>query len=163
MELVIYLDNVQVASKTISLATVGDSDSLAHACGSITVTYDERINYRDYNGQPSWQDDYVETVAPAQGYRLVRHVKDYTGTGTGTPPSEDVSDITTIVFPYTWGDVVHEYHNVRRPEGTWIAVLKAYFEKIPREPTNLLLNSVDHIWPIKLVYDPNTNKLVCDA
>ena len=42
-------------------------------------------------------------------------------------------------------------------------MLKAYFVKIPREPTNLLLDSVDHIWPIKLVYDPNTNKLVCDA
>ena len=161
MTLEIYLNDVLVASKTANTPNVGDSDLLSHACGSISITYSQRINYRDYNGQPSWQERFVEIDTPAGGYQLVRHVAEYSGSGSGTPPSHDYN--ATFVYPDARQDSnVNEYHNTRNPNGTWSITLKAYFTKIPHTPTHLLVNSSTVESPAKLVYDPTTNLLVAD-
>jgi len=163
MTVEIYLSNVLVASKVCNITNVGDSDSLAHACGSISITYAERINYRDYQGQPSWQQRYTEIDTPAQGYQLVRRVLQYTGTGSGTPPDDDTTFTIPFVYPdYRQDNNLNEYFNVRHPEGTWTATIGLYFTKVPRTPTHLLVNSSTVETPAKLVYDPTTNLLVAD-
>lgn len=163
MTLEIYLDNTLVASKSANISTIDDTDSISHTCGSITVTYYERINYHNYGGQPSWQDRFKEIDAPARGYQLVRHVAAYSGSGSGTPPAHDYNYTNPIAYPNDRQDNnVNEYHNTRNPNGTWSITLRVYFTKIPRAPTHLLVNSSTIEAQPKLVYDPTTNRLVAD-
>lgn len=162
MTIEIYLSNVLVASKVCNITDVGDSDSLAHACGSVSITYAERINYRDYNDQPSWQQRYTEIDTPAQGYQLVRRVLEYTGSGSGTPPDDDTTFNIPFVYPsYRQDNNLNEYFNVRNPEGTWAATVRLYFTPV-HTPTHLLVNSATVGNPVQLVYDPATDLLVAD-
>lgn len=163
MTIEIYLSNVLVASKVCNITDIGDSDSLSHACGSVSITYTERTNYRDYNGHPSWQQSYTEIDTPAKGYQLVRCVLKYTGSGSGTPPDDDETFRFPFVYPnHRTNTYLTEYFNVRHPEGTWTATVRLYFTKVPRTPTHLLVNSSTVESPAKLVYDPATNLLVTD-
>ena len=163
MTLEIYLNNTLVASKTCSITNVGDSDSVSHTCGSISVTYAERYNYRDYNDQPSWQQRYTETDTPNRGYKIVRRVLEYSGTGSGTPPDDDTTFPSPFIYPDKRQDNnVNEYFNVRNPNGTWAATIRIYIERVPRTPTNLLVNSYNRTGTVRLTYDQTTNKLVAD-
>lgn len=163
MTIEIYLSNALVASKVCNITDVGDSDSLSHACGTVSVTYSEKIDYRPYHDLPSWQQRYTEIDTPAQGYQLVRRVLQYTGSGSGNPPNDD----TTFGIPFVYPDYrrdanLNEFFNVRNPEGTWTATIGLYFTRVPRTPTHLLVNSFSKSTPVQLVYDPTTNLLVAD-
>lgn len=163
MILEIYLDNAFVASKNCAMVSVGDTDSVSATCGSVSVEFHSTTNYKPYNGQPSYQTYFRLIEAPARGYRLVRHVQEYQGSGSGTPPDEDITLNTPFEYPTSRQDnALCEYHNTRRPNGTWLVVVRAYFEKVPRSPTHLLVNNSTAENPAKLVYDPATNLLVAD-
>ena len=163
MTIEIYLSNALVASKVSNITDVGDSDSLSHACGTVSVTYSEKIDYRPYHDLPSWQQRYTEIDTPAQGYQLVRRVLQYTGSGSGNPPNDDTTFNIPFVYPdYRQDNNLNEYFNVRNPEGTWTATIGLYFTRVPRTPTHLLVNSFSKSTPVQLVYDPTTNLLVAD-
>ena len=164
MTIEIYLNNTLVASKVCTINDVGDSDSLSHACGTVSVTYTTKIDYRPYNDQPSWQQRYTETDTPAAGHKLVRRVLQYSGSGSGTPPDDDNTFGIPFVYPdYRTDNNLNEFFNVRNPEGTWTATIRLYFLPInPRVPTDLLVNSYDMSTPVQLVFDPTTNLLVAD-
>lgn len=164
MTIEIYLRDTLVKSTTATFDSVGDTVTLSHACGSVTVRYASRTNYRDYHDAPSWDQVYVEIDAPASGFELGRHVLDYTGEGSGTPPSHDYTYSTgAIAYPATrQANDLTEFYNSRpvgSRGGTWTAILRVYFRPVP---TNLLVNSSTAVSPVTLVYDPSTNKLVAD-
>lgn len=157
MVLEIYLNNALVASKTCAMASVGDTDSVSAVCGSISVELRSTTNYRPYNDQPSYQNFFREIDAPTRGYKLVRHVKEYNGSGSGTPPDEDTTFGAAFEYPSQRQDnALCEYHNTRQPNGTWLVSVRAYFEKVPRVPTGLLVNSSSRSTSVQLVYDDRT-------
>lgn len=163
MTIEIYLSDALVARKVCDITDVGDSDSLSHACGTVSVVYSEKIEYRPYHDQPSWQQRYTETDTPAQGYQLVRRVLQYSGSGSGTPPDDDTTFINPFVYPdYRSDNYLYEFFNVRNPDGTWTATIRLYFTPVTPGHTHKLVNSFDRSTPVQLVYDPVTNKLVAD-
>ena len=125
MTLRIYLDWLLQDTKTIDLQNEGDSGTISAVCGSIVITYAERINYRDYEGQPSWEVRFTEIDTPAEGYVLVQQVLSYSGSGAQKPEGHDYP--LYVEFPdYHEDNNVREYHNTRA-FGTWDATIDAYF------------------------------------
>ena len=138
--------------------SVNISPAAAQAAGCAVQCPGEQTDYS--NG---WYRSYTLSATEATGWRFVKFTWDKTRvTQSGSTPLG--SDESTYNPSYASDGVAEQRTDFT---ATWfqedqISGITAHFERTSRAPTHLLVNSAALSAPVRLVYDPTTDKLVAD-
>lgn len=160
----IFINGVQAATGNIDLSVVGSTQTVASAGGNVTATLTANWDATMASG---YYRIYSFAATAANQYQFARWKwteRIYTEGSPNYDPEVVYTNNTTPTQAYdSDGYTRDSAGNLRR---MWIITeIEAYFTGSGPTPahTHLLVNSFNRSTPVRLVYDPTTNKLVADC
>lgn len=158
----IFVNGVQAATGNIDLSVVGSTQTVASAGGDVTATLTANMDIAMTSGYLRVYSFQATAAAQYQFARWRRVQRIYI-------QGDDVYDPEVVRTFESVG--ANPYVSIYDEDGYGASYnqriwdkseIEAYFTSNPHTPTHLLVNSSSRSTPVRLVYDPSTNKLVAD-